>query len=112
MRLRSALQFSLNIPAIKAGIINGLDHQFNRTKDFGLEYPSTEGPVVSESIGTLVTHPIDMIGAFGTIADGGVRMPRHTITKVLDADGNQVWPPKDAKPRRASASSRARRPTS
>ena len=98
VRLRSALQFSLNIPAIKAGIMNGLEHQFKRMKDFGLEYPSTEGPVVSESIGTLMTHPIDMIGAFGTIANGGVMMPRHTIMKVLDADGNQVWPPKDAKP--------------
>jgi membrane peptidoglycan carboxypeptidase len=99
VRLRNALQFSLNIPAIKAGIINGLEHQFDRTKDFGLEYPSTELPVVSMSIGTLVTHPIDMIGAFGTIANGGVKMPRHTIMKVLDADGNQVWPPKDYKPK-------------
>ena len=41
MRLRNALQFSLNIPAIKAGFINGLDHQFERTKDFGLTYPGT-----------------------------------------------------------------------
>ncbi len=38
VRLRSALQFSLNIPAIKAGFINGLAHQYKRTKDFGLRY--------------------------------------------------------------------------
>ncbi len=98
VRLRNALQFSLNIPAIKAGILNGLDHQFQRTKDFGLDYPSTAAPVVSESIGTLETHPIDMISAYGTIANGGVRMPRHTIMKVLDSDGNQVWPPANLKP--------------
>jgi membrane peptidoglycan carboxypeptidase len=97
VRLRNALQFSLNIPAIKAGILNGLDHQFERTKDFGLTYPSTASPVVSESIGTLETHPIDMITAYGTIANGGVQMPRHTIMKVLDADGNQVWPPANLK---------------
>ena len=36
VRLRNALQFSLNVPAIKAGFINGLAHQFERTKDFGL----------------------------------------------------------------------------
>ena len=36
VRLRNALQFSLNIPAIKAGFVNGLDHQFERMKDFGL----------------------------------------------------------------------------
>ena len=46
VRLRSALQFSLNIPAIKAGIINGVDHEFNRFKDFGLTFPSGTGPVV------------------------------------------------------------------
>ena len=41
VRLRSALQFSLNVPAIKAGFINGLEHQYERTKDFGLVYPKT-----------------------------------------------------------------------
>ena len=44
VRLRSALQFSLNIPAIKAGIINGVDHEFNRFKDFGLTFPSGDEP--------------------------------------------------------------------
>ena len=39
VRLRSALQFSLNVPAIKATIISGLDHVFERTKDFGLDLP-------------------------------------------------------------------------
>ena len=92
VRLRSALQFSLNVPAIKGGFLNGLDHQFQRTQDFGLTYPAGTVPVVSESIGTLGVHPIDMISAFGTIADGGVLMPRHTIYKVVDANGTQVWP--------------------
>ena len=42
-----ALQFSLNIPAIKATIMSGLDHVYDRTKDFGLTYPKTAaaGPV-------------------------------------------------------------------
>jgi len=93
VRLRSALQFSLNVPAIKAGFLNGIDHQFQRTKDFGLTYAPGTIPVVSESIGTLEVHPIDMASAFGTIADGGVLMPRHTILKVVAADGTVVWPP-------------------
>ena len=111
VRLRNALQFSLNIPAIKAGFINGLDHQFERTKDFGLTYPAGTVPVASESIGTLEVHPIDLISAFGAIANGGVLMPRHTILKVLGPDGTQVWPPG---PTLAAArgSSRRRRPTS
>jgi membrane peptidoglycan carboxypeptidase len=92
VRLREALEFSLNIPAIKAGFINGLDHQLQRTKDFGLVYPANTYAVPSESIGTLLVHPIDMISAYGVIADGGVLMPRHTILKVVGPNGEQVWP--------------------
>jgi penicillin-binding protein 1A len=99
VRLRNALQFSLNIPAIKAGFINGLEHQFNRMKDFGITYPGSAAPVASESIGTLEVHPIDMVAAYGVIANGGVLMPRHTILKVEDSNGKQVWPAEGAKPK-------------
>ena len=97
VRMRNALQFSLNIPAIKAGFINGLDHQFERLQDFGLEMQNDASAVPSMSIGTLLNHPIDMISAYGMIANNGVLMPRHMILKVLDADGTQVWPPSDVK---------------
>ncbi|HEY0443898.1 MAG TPA: transglycosylase domain-containing protein [Candidatus Limnocylindrales bacterium] len=92
VRLRSALQFSLNIPAIKAGIMNGLKHFYARTKEMGLSYPSGANPVVSMGIGTLESHPIDLLGAYGAIADGGVLMPRTMIVKVVDSKGTQVWP--------------------
>jgi membrane peptidoglycan carboxypeptidase len=98
VRLRSALQFSLNVPAIKATIDSGLDHVFERTSDFGLTYPSTAIPVTSMGIGTLEVHPIDLLGAYGTIANGGVRMPRQTITAIVDEDGRQVWPIGDNEP--------------
>ncbi|MGK2850502.1 MAG: transglycosylase domain-containing protein [Candidatus Limnocylindrales bacterium] len=98
VRLRSALQFSLNVPAIKATLISGLDHTFERTQDFGLTYPSTAIPVKSMGIGTLETHPIDMLSAYGTIANGGVKMERQTITSVVDESGRVVWPISDAKP--------------
>ena len=112
VRLRNALQFSLNIPAIKAGFINGLEHQFERTKDFGLAMPSSRAPVASMSIGTLEIHPIDMISAYGMIANDGVLMPRHTILKVLDDEGKQVWPPADTQDQRRARRVAARRPTS
>ena len=98
VRLRSALQFSLNVPAIKATIIQGLDHTYERTQNFGLRYPSTATPVLSMGIGTLETHPIDMVSAYGAIANGGVLVPRQMITKVVDENGKQVWPLDDTKP--------------
>ena len=99
VRLRSALQFSLNIPAIKATLIQGLDHTFERSQDFGLVFPPSAIPVTSMGIGTLETHPIDMLSAYGALANGGVRMPRQLITKVVDENGVQVWPQdEDTKP--------------
>ena len=92
VRLRSALQFSLNIPAIKAGVVTGLDRLFSRTKDFGLTYPTTAIPVVSMGIGTLELHPIDLLGAYGTIADGGIRVPKRLITKIMNSSGQTTWP--------------------
>ncbi len=98
VRLRSALQFSLNIPAIKSTLIMGLNHVFERSKDFGLVFPGTAAPVRSMGIGTLETHPIDMLTGYGTIANGGVKMPRQLITKVVDENGRQIWPIDDSKP--------------
>ena len=92
VRVRSALQFSLNIPAIKASMITGLDRTFERSKDFGLTYPNTAIPVVSMGIGTLEVHPIDLLGAYGTIANGGIRAPRRVIQTVVDVNGDTVWP--------------------
>jgi membrane peptidoglycan carboxypeptidase len=98
VRLRSALQFSLNIPAIKAGIEVGLEREFNRWKEFGLTYPPGAQPVVSQSVGSIETHPIDMLGAYSAIADGGVLMPRTMILEVDDKDGNKVYPATDTPP--------------
>ncbi len=98
VRLRSALQFSLNVPAIKAGFINGLEHQFKRTQEMGIRYAANAGPVISESIGTIEVHPIDMVSAYGAIANGGLLMPRHMIKEIRDRDGKVIWPAPDAKP--------------
>jgi len=98
VRLRSALQFSLNIPAIKATVMSGVEHVFERTQDFGLSYQSSAIPVISEGIGTLEVHPMDMLSAYGTIANGGMRMPRELIKAIYDDTGKQVWPVDDSKP--------------
>jgi membrane peptidoglycan carboxypeptidase len=98
VRLRSALQFSLNVPAIKGTLITGLDHVFERTKEFGLEYEPTRVPVTSMGIGTLEVHPISLLGAYGMVANGGRLMPRTIITKVLDDTLQPIYPLTDKKP--------------
>jgi membrane peptidoglycan carboxypeptidase len=98
VRLRNALQFSLNIPSIKAGIIQGVDHVFNREKDFGLVFTPGAAPVVSQSVGTLEIHPVDLLGAYGAIANQGVLMPRRMILEVRDKDGTVVYPTENDTP--------------
>ena len=100
VRLRSALQFSFNIPSIKAGLMNGLDRFYDRSSDFGIKWIPRSVPVVSMGIGTIEIHPIDLLGAYGAIADGGKLMPRTMILKVTRGDGTVVWPdPAAAKPK-------------
>jgi penicillin-binding protein 1A len=103
VRLRSALQFSLNIPSIKAGIMNGLDRFYNRAEDFGIHWVPKSTPVTSMGIGTIEIHPIDLTGAYGAIANGGKLMPRTTILKVTRADGTVVWPDASTKKLKAKA---------
>ena len=98
VRLREALQFSLNIPSIKASLMNGLDRFYQRSKDFGIRYIPGSVPVVSMGIGTLELHPIDLTSAYGAIADGGKLMPRTTILKVVDSNGTVIWPDPAVKP--------------
>ena len=98
VRLRSALQYSFNIPAIKAGIEVGLEREFNRWKEFGLNYLPGSQPVVSQAVGAVETHPIDLLGAYGAIANGGVLMPRTMILEVQDKDGVKQYPTSDDPP--------------
>ncbi len=92
VRIREALQFSLNIPAIKATIMTGLDHVVERTKDFGLQYFPGTSAVVSEGIGTLDVHYIDLLGAYSMMANEGKLMPRRMIKTIYDSKGQVYWP--------------------
>jgi membrane peptidoglycan carboxypeptidase len=98
IRLRSALQFSLNIPAVKAALISTPDHVFDMAKRFGIEFQSkTNQAGGSIALGTLEVHPVDLTSAYGAIANGGVLMPRTTIARILDREGKQYYPAKNAK---------------
>jgi membrane peptidoglycan carboxypeptidase len=90
VRMREALQYSLNIPAIKAASISGVNHVMQRAQDFGLRFPAGSNPGVSIGIGTLEVHPADMVSAYGAIADGGTLVQRNMILSVTDSRGVNV----------------------
>ncbi len=99
VRLRQAIQLSLNIPAIKAAIIEGPDKVFNFAKQMGIVWQSTKNPGgASIAIGTVEVHFIDEIGAYGAIANGGKLLPRTTILSVTEPNGKADWPPASGPP--------------
>ena len=98
VRMRPALQFSLNIPAIKSLYINGLDHLFAQFKKFGLEVEEGTEPTPAMAIGTMEVHMIDLLGAYGAIANEGVLMPQQVILEVRDHEGKVVYPTTEEAP--------------
>jgi membrane peptidoglycan carboxypeptidase len=44
------------------------------------------------SIGTIEIHPIDLLSAYGAIANSGQLMPRQVILSVTDPSGRTIWP--------------------
>ncbi len=94
VRLRSALQFSLNIPSIKAMAINKPEHVFSRAKDFGLTFRAdTTQAGLALAVGVEEIRPVDLVTGYGTIANGGRYIPHTAILRIQGADGHDVVPP-------------------
>ena len=94
LRMRSAIQMSLNIPAVKAQQINGVNHVFDQAKRFGLQF-QTEFPRagLSLTLGTEVNHPRDVDVGYGTMANGGVNLGYTHILEVKNTSGEDLVPP-------------------
>jgi membrane peptidoglycan carboxypeptidase len=93
LRMRQAIQLSLNIPAIKNAAQVGPDLVFAQAEKMGIQFQSTTNQAGSSiGIGTLELHYSDLLSAYGAIADGGVLMPRSFILQVRDRSGKIVYP--------------------
>ena len=57
LRLRQALNFSLNIPAVKALTINGIQHVFEKAQQFGFQFKNDQpSATLSLTLGTEGVH--------------------------------------------------------
>jgi penicillin-binding protein 1A len=107
VRVRNALQFSLNIPAVKALAITGENDVFERAKDFGMQFQRRRPTAgLSMALGTLEVHPLDLNRAYGTLANGGRDAGLTSILEVT-ADGEEVIPPHEPDRGEAAVSEQA-----
>jgi membrane peptidoglycan carboxypeptidase len=83
LRVRQALQFSLNIPAVKALAINREDHVFDMATQFGMDFQKDKPTAgLSMTLGTLEVKPVDLVHAYATLANGGRRVSQTHIISV------------------------------
>ena len=94
VRVRNALQFSLNIPAVKSIAVIGVQDVFDRAKQFGMVFQGAQPTAgLSMVLGTQEVHPVDLVTAYGTLANNGAYLGHTTILSVVDASGQNVVPP-------------------
>jgi len=92
VRLREAIQVSLNIPAIKAAIEIGRIACSSAHGNSGSSTrPHEHGRLVDRDR-TLEVHMIDLISAYGAIANGGVLVPRTTISRCVTPQPDDLAP--------------------
>ena len=95
VRVRKALQYSLNIPAIRALERVGNAAVAKQAERMGIRFPGgTESYLqagLAGAIGTVEVKPLDLTSAYGVFGNGGVRMPPRMILEIQDAGGHTIW---------------------
>src|SRR5215813_13323944 len=84
--LRSALQQSLNVVAVRLLSIVGVDKGAEIVKRFGLPNPMKR--VLPSALGATEEPLLDMVSAYSSFSNQGVRVKPHLIKRVTDSDGD------------------------
>ncbi|MBX4198827.1 penicillin-binding protein [Candidatus Parcubacteria bacterium] len=88
MKIRDALAQSINVPAVKALYLAGIQSAIDRAKDMGitsLTNPAQYG--LTLVLGGGEVSPLEMVSAYSVFANDGVRNPYNPILKVEDGNG-------------------------
>ncbi len=90
MRLREATEKSVNSVYAQVILDVGAQKVADTATTLGIETPITAVPAIA--LGGLKegVTPLEMASAYGTLANGGVRIAPHAILEVRDADGEII----------------------
>lgn len=92
MSLRKSLGNSLNIPAVKALQIVGIDNMLEMAQNLGITTLTQRDRYgLALTLGGGETKLVEMTGAFATFANKGVHMAPTPIIEVKDANGNVLY---------------------
>lgn len=89
LTLRNALKLSINTVAVKLGLEVGLETVAQTARQLGITTPVP--PYPSTSIGAPSVIPLQVVEAYSTFANTGVRVTPRPILRVEDAEGRVLW---------------------
>jgi penicillin-binding protein 1A len=84
----NAIKQSSNIIAAKTTLRTGLDRVIYYARKMGVTSPLK--PYVSLSIGSFEISPLEMVEAYSTIANGGVRITPYPIRRIETQNGTTI----------------------
>lgn len=91
--LMQALALSDNIYAVKTHLFMGMEQLIQAGKEFGIQ--SSIKKVPSAALGTSPVSVIEMVNAYGMLANGGKKIKPIFIAKIEDAKGNVLYKEND-----------------
>lgn len=99
INIRSCIRTSQNIPMVKVVAELGVNKSVQYLEKMGITTLENESLPISIGGVTNGISPLEMAGAYSTIANNGVHITPTFYTKVVDSDGNTVLTPKQEKTR-------------
>jgi penicillin-binding protein 1A len=91
MTMRHGLYDSRNLVAIRLGMELGEQQVTDMARRFGITTPIP--PYPSIHIGSAEVYPVQLVAAYTTFANRGVRTEPNAIVRVEDREGNVLWQP-------------------
>ena len=85
---RTALEKSLNVPTARLAVGMGIEHVVELARRLGIE--SQLDPYPALALGAMEVSPLELAGAYATIASGGIRRPPHALVAVYDRQGQAL----------------------
>ncbi len=87
--LRSALEQSLNVPAVRVAQAVGTRAVTDLLKHLGITSPLTED--LSIALGSSSVSLLEITGAYGAVANGGIWVRPTVVRSIADRQGAALW---------------------
>ncbi|WP_161981977.1 transglycosylase domain-containing protein [Dictyobacter alpinus] len=89
LTLRSSIANSYNVPAIKAMQFSGAHEVLNTARRLGITTQANTG--LAWALGSKDVSPLQMVNAYQTFANDGVRIPPQGVLDIWDNSGQNLY---------------------